>query len=45
MFDRYNIISEKDLQNAGSSLSAYVERQPTIPTVVPIRGAAEDASA
>ena len=45
VFDRYNIISEKDLQNVGSSLSAYVEQQPTTPTVVvPIRAVAQEAS-
>ena len=45
VFDRYNIVSERDLQDAGTSLAAYVAQQPTTPTVVPIRAVAEGASA
>ncbi len=45
IFDRYNIVSERDLQDAGASLAAYVAQQPTTPTVVPLRAATEGASA
>jgi integrase len=41
VFDRYNIVSERDLQDAGASLAAYVAQQPTpARTVVPLRSAA-----
>ena len=45
VFDRYNIVSERDLQDAGASLAAYVAQQPTTPTVLPLRTAAEGVSA
>jgi hypothetical protein len=41
IFDRYNIVSERDHQDAGAKLAAYVEQQPTTPTVVPLRVAGE----
>jgi integrase len=37
VFDRYNITSEQDLQDAGARLSAYVEQQPATSTVVAMR--------
>ena len=39
VFDRYNIVSERDLQDAGARLTAYVAQQPTAPTVTPLRPA------
>jgi hypothetical protein len=36
MFDRYNIVSEQDLMDAGDRLASYVERQSTHPSVVPL---------
>ena len=44
VFDRYNIVSERDLQDAGGTLAAYVVQQCTTPTVVSIRVAAEGLS-
>ena len=35
VFDRYNIVSEQDLIDAGDRLASYVERQRTRPSVVP----------
>jgi integrase len=35
VFDRYNIVSEQDLIDAGDRLASYVERQRTRPAVVP----------
>ena len=37
VFDRYNIVSEQDLMDAGDRLARYVERQSTRPSVVPLR--------
>jgi hypothetical protein len=37
VFDRYNIVSERDLGEAGGKLAAYVEHQPATPTAVPLR--------
>jgi integrase len=34
--DRYNIVSEQDLMDAGDRLASYVERQSTRPSVVPL---------
>jgi integrase len=36
VFDRYNIVSEQDLMDAGDRLASYVERQSTRPIVVPL---------
>ena len=35
VFDRYNIVSEQDLIDAGDRLASYVERQSTRPSVIP----------
>ena len=35
VFDRYNIVSEQDLMDAGDRLANYVERQSTRPSVIP----------
>jgi hypothetical protein len=37
VFDRYNIVSEKDLREAVAKTAAYVESLPDAPTVVPIK--------
>ena len=39
VFDRYNIVSEKDLREAVSKTVAYVEGLPSKPSVVPIQNA------
>ncbi len=41
VFDRYNIVSEQDLQDAGGRMAAYLQQQPTARTVVPLRPAAD----
>jgi integrase len=38
VFDRYNIIDERDLREAVLKTTAYVESLPTIPRVVPLKG-------
>lgn len=43
VFDRYNIVSETDLQQATARLAEYVAAQPTTPTVVPLTKVAEGA--
>jgi integrase len=43
VFDRYNIIDERDLREAVLKTTSYVESLPTTPTVVPIRSAARSA--
>ena len=43
VFDRYNIVSERDLQGAGRRQSEYyLASQPTARTVIPLRSAAVD---
>lgn len=39
VFDRYNIVSEKDLREAVTKTAAYVESLPIEPSVVPIQKA------
>ena len=39
MYRRYNIVSERDLHEAGDKLAAYVATLPTTATVLPFRGA------
>jgi len=36
VFDRYNIVSEKDLREVVSKTAAYVESLPATPTVIPL---------
>jgi len=36
VFDRYNIVSEKDLREAVAKTAAYVQSLPDTPSVVPI---------
>ncbi len=36
IFDRYNIVSEQDLMDAGDRLAGYVARQSTRPFIVPL---------
>jgi hypothetical protein len=38
VFDRYNIIDERDLREAVLKTTAYVESLPTTPRVVPLKG-------
>jgi integrase len=44
VFDRYNIVSERDLADAGGRLAEYLEREPISRTVVPLRATVEGAS-
>jgi integrase len=44
VFDRYNIIDERDLREAVRKTSSYMESLPTMPTVMPIRSAARSAN-
>lgn len=41
IFDRYNIVSEADLQQAAGKLAEYVRAQPATPVGVPLRTAQE----
>jgi hypothetical protein len=36
VFDRYNIVDERDVRDAFEKVTAYVETLPMTPTVVPI---------
>ena len=40
MYPRYRIFNERDLREATQSLNGYLETQPTITVVAPIRKAA-----
>ena len=37
IFDRYNIVDERDLRDAVAKTTAYVSTLPTTSTVVPLR--------
>jgi hypothetical protein len=37
MFERYNIVDDRDVANAVDELAAYVDRQPTDPNVITLK--------
>jgi hypothetical protein len=44
VYDRYNIVSEKDLARVADQLESYLGRQPTASTVRPMRAAVSEGS-